>query len=258
MAYISHRKLVLVCGAKLPCFPAVCKLWAGSGTAPTGPMARRSHAQESIHPDRPVRPRPPARPPLRAPARAARPPARRRRDRRGRPLRHGPPLAPITIPRPPLHPGRGRPADARGHAALRLELRAGRVLRQRQPGPAPVLPGLPREGPRRHHADPLGQHHRAGDAPGAQRPGGPAGPVAEGDPRPQAPGRHHGGRDEHPLPHRQRPGRRRRPRRLAAAAAGQGRPGRGRLRAEGGVPQPGPVRPQAVAAVAPDRPPQER
>ena len=93
---------------------------------------------------------------------------------------------------------------------------------------------------------------------GAQRPGGPAGPVAEGDPRPQAPGRHHGGRDGHPLPHRQRPGRRRRPGRLAAAAAGQGRPGRGRLRAEGGVPQPGPHRPQAVAAAAPDRPPQGR
>ena len=97
-----------------------------------------------------------------------------------------------------------------------------------------------------------------GDPPGAQRPGRPAGPVAEGDPRPQAPGRHHGGRDGHPLPHRQRPDRRRRAGRLAAAAAGQGRAGRGRLRAEGGVPQPGPHRPQAVAAAAPDRPPQGR
>ncbi len=47
-AYAFQIFLVLVCGAKLPCFPAVCKLWAGSATAPTGPMARHSHAQTSI------------------------------------------------------------------------------------------------------------------------------------------------------------------------------------------------------------------
>ena len=95
-------------------------------------------------------------------------------------------------------------------------------------------------------------------AAGAQRPRRPAGPVAEGDPRPQAPRRHHGGRDRHPLPHRQRPDRRRRAGRLAAAAAGQGGARRGGRRAGGGVPQPGPHRPQAVPAAAPDRPPQGR
>ena len=40
-------------------------------------------------------------------------------------------------------------------------------------------------------------------------------------------------------------------------AAGQSRPGRGRHHDGRGVPQPGPLRPQAVAATPPDRPPQE-
>ena len=59
----------------------------------------------------------------------------------------GRPSTPVEINHPP---------DARGHAPLRLELRVGRILRQRQPGAPPVLPRVPREGPRRHHADPLG------------------------------------------------------------------------------------------------------
>ena len=80
--------------------------------------------------------------------------------------------------------------------------------------------------------------------------------AAEGDAGTQAPGGHHRGGDRDPLPHRQRPDRRRRAGDRAAAASGQGGPGRGGRRAGWGVPQSGAHRPQTVAAAAPDRPPQ--
>ena len=170
-----------------------------------------------------------------------------------------PTLSQDPLPRPALHPGGGHPPHARGHAALPLELRAGRVISSTTAwSSASSAASIWRRSPTtpRSSAGPTPSARRPSSS--DQRPGRPARPVAEGDPRPQAPRRHHGGGDRHPLPHRQRPDRRRRPGGLAAAASGPGPPWARRHGAEGGVPQPGPLRPQAVAAAAPDRPPQER